>query len=32
VSAGLRRGERFVALGAHLLRQGEAVRIARAVR
>jgi RND family efflux transporter MFP subunit len=28
VSAGLRRGERFVALGAHLLRQGQAVRIA----
>jgi len=32
VSAGLRRGERFVALGAHLLRQGEAVRIAGASR
>jgi RND family efflux transporter MFP subunit len=30
VSAGLRRGERFVALGAHMLRQGQAVRIARA--
>jgi RND family efflux transporter MFP subunit len=28
VSAGLRRGERFVALGAHLLHQGQAVRIA----
>lgn len=27
VSAGLRRGERFVALGAHLLRQDQAVRI-----
>lgn len=27
VSAGLRRGERFVALGAHLLRQGQAVRV-----
>jgi RND family efflux transporter MFP subunit len=28
VSAGLRRGERFVALGAHLLRQDQSVRIA----
>jgi len=28
VSSGLRRGERFVALGAHLLRQNQAVRIA----
>lgn len=28
VSAGLRRGERFVALGAHLLRPGQPVRIA----
>ena len=27
VSAGLRSGERFVALGAHMLHQGEAVRI-----
>lgn len=27
VTAGLRRGERFVALGAHLLHQGQAVRI-----
>jgi multidrug efflux pump subunit AcrA (membrane-fusion protein) len=27
VSAGLRPGERFVALGAHMLHQGEAVRI-----
>ena len=32
VSAGLRRGERLVALGAHLLRQGQAVRIAGAGR
>jgi len=32
VSAGLRRGERFVALGAHLLHQGEAIRIAGASR
>lgn len=32
VSAGLRRGERFVALGAHMLRQGQAVRIAGAGR
>ena len=32
VSAGLRRGERFVALGAHLRRQGETVRIAGAGR
>lgn len=28
LSAGLREGERFVALGAHLLRQGQPVRIA----
>jgi RND family efflux transporter MFP subunit len=28
VSAGLRAGERFVALGAHMLHQGQAVRIA----
>ena len=27
VSAGLRPGERFVALGAHLLHQGQSVRI-----
>jgi hypothetical protein len=27
VSGGLRRGERFVSLGAHLLHQGEVVRI-----
>ena len=27
VSAGLRPGERFVALGAHMLHQGQAVRI-----
>jgi hypothetical protein len=27
VAAGLRPGERFVALGAHMLHQGEAVRI-----
>jgi RND family efflux transporter MFP subunit len=32
VSAGLRRGERFVALGAHMLRQGQPVRIAGATR
>jgi RND family efflux transporter MFP subunit len=32
VSAGLRPGERFVALGAHMLRQGQAVRIAGAGR
>lgn len=32
VSAGLRGGERFVALGAHMLHQGEAVRIAGAGR
>ena len=32
VSAGLRRGEHFVALGAHMLRQGQAVRLAGAVR
>jgi hypothetical protein len=27
VAAGLQPGERFVALGAHMLHQGEAVRI-----
>jgi hypothetical protein len=27
VAAGLRPGERFVALGAHMLHQGEAVRV-----
>jgi RND family efflux transporter MFP subunit len=32
VSAGLRPGERFVALGAHMLHQGQAVRIAGANR
>jgi RND family efflux transporter MFP subunit len=32
VSSGLRRGERFVALGAHMLRQGQAVRLAGAGR
>jgi multidrug efflux pump subunit AcrA (membrane-fusion protein) len=32
VSAGLRPGERFVALGAHMLHQGQAVRIAGASR
>jgi RND family efflux transporter MFP subunit len=32
VAAGLRPGERFVALGAHMLHQGEAVRIAGAGR
>lgn len=32
VAAGLRRGERFVALGAHMLRQGQPVRIAGAGR
>lgn len=32
VSAGLRPGERFVALGAHMLHPGQAVRIAGAVR
>ncbi|MDP9421219.1 MAG: efflux RND transporter periplasmic adaptor subunit, partial [Pseudomonadota bacterium] len=32
VSAGLRPGERFVALGAHMLHQGQAVRIAGAGR
>ena len=32
ISAGLRGGERFVALGAHMLHQGEAVRIAGAGR
>jgi RND family efflux transporter MFP subunit len=32
VAAGLRRGERIVALGAHMLRQGQAVRIAGAGR
>jgi multidrug efflux pump subunit AcrA (membrane-fusion protein) len=32
VASGLRPGERFVALGAHMLRQGQAVRIAGASR
>lgn len=32
VTAGLRPGERFVALGAHMLRQGQQVRIVGAVR